>query len=358
MASPLKSLASRSSLSTCSSEGGDGEATPRSTAVRERCSLGEVSPCTTLWADEMSSDVGDSTEEACGVKAAAPESRTRGGKWRAVWCYERCYKSEEEAVRNTITEAVTGLGGSLICFKKARTFEARAPRMHPQSYALITDGREARPCMQALAAHPQNHPALIIVVSEQPKHNARVVRWAEGLPAEGFHVPVFVVRSAAEVAPILAKSALPLGGTAGTAGQQTVAGLPFNLKVITAEPTANCVATPTYMASTSPSMMLQRKLMGCGDATRTQQMPWPTPGMDATRSHEIAWSLVAQPSATEPKPIAPWPTSSEAPFLLEKSVEGVAQSVLCVLSAVVPSCAGPNTLEKLLALSAPEVYEE
>mmetsp|Transcript_19364 Transcript_19364/g.55527 ORF Transcript_19364/g.55527 Transcript_19364/m.55527 type:complete len:357 (-) Transcript_19364:50-1120(-) len=356
MTCTIVSLASTASFSTCASETGEGEATPRSSTSGERSSAVDTSPTKISWADELDAEV---PQESRAVRTAASAPRARSSAFRAVWCFERCFKDEEEPVRSAITEAVTSLGGSLFCYKKAKTFEARAAHMRPQSYALITDGREVRPCVQALAALPHNQPALIVVLSENAKHADRVARWAQGLPSEGFHVPVFVVRSAAEVRPILADSPLPRLRAGGMAGSAIAPQLPFNLKAITAKFGSQCSTTPTSMTSTTPTALAaQRQYMGCGDATRAHCAAWPAVSTDATRTVTASWPMLAHPMAAVSMPMSPWHTSSESPFLFEKSVEGVEPTVLGVLSVAVPSCVGPAILERMLAQSAPEIYEE
>mmetsp|Transcript_19365 Transcript_19365/g.55532 ORF Transcript_19365/g.55532 Transcript_19365/m.55532 type:complete len:356 (-) Transcript_19365:556-1623(-) len=355
MTCTIVSLASTASFSTCASETGEGEATPRSSTSGERSSAVDTSPTKISWADELDAEV---PQESRAVRTAASAPRARSSAFRAVWCFERCFKDEEEPVRSAITEAVTSLGGSLFCYKKAKTFEARAAHMRPQSYALITDGREARPCVQALATLPQNQPALIVILSENPKHADRVARWAKELPSEGFHVPVFVVRSAAEIRPILADSPLPRLRTAGVANSPVAPHFPFDLKALTAQFGSPGTATPTSMTSTTPSVAVQRQFMGCGDATRTHCAAWPVVSTDATRAVTVSWPVPAHPTMPVSSPMSPWPTTSESPFLLEKSAEGVEPNVLGVLSVAVPSCVGPAILEQMLTQSAPEVYEE
>eukprot|EP00428_Durinskia_dybowskii_P031825 CAMPEP_0170245368 /NCGR_PEP_ID=MMETSP0116_2-20130129/22469_1 /TAXON_ID=400756 /ORGANISM="Durinskia baltica, Strain CSIRO CS-38" /LENGTH=100 /DNA_ID=CAMNT_0010496241 /DNA_START=133 /DNA_END=432 /DNA_ORIENTATION=+ len=100
MTCALESLASSASLSTCTSETGEGEVTPRSTSSGERCASADASPTKVSWADELEAEAEAASEADPSVEARTATStpRPRTSTFRAVWCFERCFKDEEEPV--------------------------------------------------------------------------------------------------------------------------------------------------------------------------------------------------------------------------------------------------------------------
>jgi len=262
--------------------------------------------------------------------------------WRAIWCFERCHKVEEAPLRAAIADSAAELGGSFSCFKKAKKFEEILPRM-PEPYALITDGREARPCVQALCGGCGAMPTLMVVLSEKPKYASRLTLWARGLPQEGFDAPVFVIQDARELAPILRASELPIVEQPGAPQLLPALRLPAAPARGAIAPTA---ASPAAVASSSRAIIstspaaaataTRRSSMACGDATRTSPAPLAALGVQA-----------------------PWPSVCVlAPFLFQKCAEGVEPEILSVLAAALPASVGAGALEDLLARSAPEFYEE
>lgn len=103
--------------------------------------------------------------------------------WKVLWCYERCYKSENDELRQCLHLAVQGYGASLVCLKKARQFcrwlDSPAPR---PAFVLVVDWREAQPCMQALAhGTARTPPALTVVLCGAGQQQSRAEKWASGL---------------------------------------------------------------------------------------------------------------------------------------------------------------------------------
>ncbi|CAE8606462.1 unnamed protein product, partial [Polarella glacialis] len=70
-----------------------------------------------------------------------------------IWCHERCHKSENEARRDAFQASATLVGAQALLCKKTKQFAQwlESPTGE-QRYVLITDWREAQPCMQAIAA--------------------------------------------------------------------------------------------------------------------------------------------------------------------------------------------------------------
>lgn len=116
--------------------------------------------------------------------STASSSTMQGASWpRLVWCHERCHKQECEERRKSINETVKEAGASLVCLKKASKFAMWLAQAERSPFALLTDWREVKPCIQAASTHqPQNQPAFTIVLCELPRHYERASMWAQGLP--------------------------------------------------------------------------------------------------------------------------------------------------------------------------------
>lgn len=107
------------------------------------------------------------------------------GWWRLIWCHERCHKQECEPLRRAISEAARDAHASLLCLKKASKFAVWLAQVwdQRQPFALLTDWREVKPCIQAASAHPpQNRPAFTVVLCEVQRHFERASAWAQTLP--------------------------------------------------------------------------------------------------------------------------------------------------------------------------------
>jgi len=126
------------------------------------------------------------TQTAQGMEASLPAgggTDMQKGWWRLVWCHERCHKSEHEGRRQAIRRSVQDAGASLICFKKAKQFSLWIERAPRPLFVLVTDWREAQPCMQSIMQHlGQNHPVLTVVLCESPRQLGRAADWAHNLP--------------------------------------------------------------------------------------------------------------------------------------------------------------------------------
>lgn len=67
-----------------------------------------------------------------------------------VWCYERCHKEENLARRHWLMQAARNVGAKLLCFKKAKQFEHWVDQTEHRRFILLTDWREAQPCIACL----------------------------------------------------------------------------------------------------------------------------------------------------------------------------------------------------------------
>jgi len=113
--------------------------------------------------------------------------------WRLIWCYERCYKWENREVREKLRKALEGVGGSLTCLRKASHFVRWLDQATKPKFVLVTDWREAQPCLQALLAqNPESfaQPVCSIVLCSG-RQLGRATDWSRRVPAEAGPVCIY-----------------------------------------------------------------------------------------------------------------------------------------------------------------------
>mmetsp|Transcript_50235 Transcript_50235/g.106734 ORF Transcript_50235/g.106734 Transcript_50235/m.106734 type:complete len:286 (+) Transcript_50235:131-988(+) len=121
-----------------------------------------------------------------------------------IWCHERCYKTEQQDVREKLSEAASASGFALTCFKKAPTFAAWVNRTPPPPYVLLTDNREFKPCSYFLEEVPEHaQPILTIALVPEPKLFNKLAKFVAKTPRTPSARPVKVVQSEEEVYDIL-----------------------------------------------------------------------------------------------------------------------------------------------------------
>lgn len=223
--------------------------------------------------------------------------------WQLVWCHERCHKPDSEPIRQALVDVLwrTAGTGSFSSFKKAKAFDdwrVRVPAGEP--YVLFTDGREVKPCMEAMAMKdPERRPMLIAVLCEQPRQFARIKDWAAELPGKGIRDRVHVISDLCHLEKLL----LELPGTSAA-----------------------------------------------------------MPRLDNTPCHSVpvTWSVpvvtMRYPEVSAAPACSP---DGRFGFLAEKACEGVLTSPVAeVLSYVCPKGGSAEDLENLLRASSPVMYEE
>jgi len=122
-----------------------------------------------------------------------PTQQTRRW-WRLVCCTERLLRQggAEHGRRKAFEEATAVVGAELLCLRKAKQFEAWSRKPGTKPYVLLTDWREAKPCMDILAGRgPQNKPVFTVVICEVRGQYGRASRWAEA-HSENTAEPVYV----------------------------------------------------------------------------------------------------------------------------------------------------------------------
>mmetsp|Transcript_73713 Transcript_73713/g.205864 ORF Transcript_73713/g.205864 Transcript_73713/m.205864 type:complete len:313 (-) Transcript_73713:883-1821(-) len=103
--------------------------------------------------------------------------------WTLVWCHERCHKQGCDGERAAITDTVQDAGATLVCLKKATRFSSWMKQAGQSPYGLLTDWREAKPCMEAIeTCSPSDRPAFLVVYCELPRCRERATAWASARP--------------------------------------------------------------------------------------------------------------------------------------------------------------------------------
>lgn len=119
-------------------------------------------------------------------------------EWDLVWCCKYCHKDEAHALRMKIGNIVEKVGGKLICLKKAARLQQR--RAYPGRVSvLLTDWREAKPCMEHLLSSQVEFPQLIVVYTASEKQFKVATLWASTLPSQGVHQQIRIVCATEDV---------------------------------------------------------------------------------------------------------------------------------------------------------------
>lgn len=102
--------------------------------------------------------------------------------WQLIWCHERCHKPELDGFRSTMIKCLQEACGRLVCLKKAASLERRLSHIMKVPAVLLTDWREAKPCMQVLAESPNLNGVVTVVVYTECKQLRAARCWAADLP--------------------------------------------------------------------------------------------------------------------------------------------------------------------------------
>eukprot|EP00931_Biecheleriopsis_adriatica_P059787 TRINITY_DN3583_c0_g3_i1.p1 TRINITY_DN3583_c0_g3~~TRINITY_DN3583_c0_g3_i1.p1 ORF type:complete len:269 (+),score=36.30 TRINITY_DN3583_c0_g3_i1:82-888(+) len=111
--------------------------------------------------------------------------RRQNRHWHLVWCHEHCFKPDAAGQCRMLQGVALEGGGSLVCHKKAARFlEWLANNRTP--YVLLSDWREAKPCLEGLERHAgafRGQPLVTCVYTETAQIYERAHMWARGLPS-------------------------------------------------------------------------------------------------------------------------------------------------------------------------------
>jgi len=118
------------------------------------------------------------------VSRACSDGAERPLLWTLIWCQECCHKQECKLERTVINDTAHDMGASLVCFKKAAKFAKCMEQFSQSSYGLLTDWKEAKPCLEAAEACPPSarRPAFVVIYCQPPKCRDRATSWAVARP--------------------------------------------------------------------------------------------------------------------------------------------------------------------------------
>jgi len=106
--------------------------------------------------------------------------------WRLVWCFGGCWKDENAQRRLELDSFASQVGCSMVCFKKANSSFGRWVQGMPSPlFTVVTDWREAKPCIQTVQMHGQErHLVMMIIVCDTARQVGRAQFFADSLPPE------------------------------------------------------------------------------------------------------------------------------------------------------------------------------
>jgi len=107
-----------------------------------------------------------------------------------VWCNEHIHKPQCDAQRIAVSTAVAQAGARLLCLKKGAQFNTWAAAASRPPFVLLTNWREAKPCMAAAQQHPWSDPVFTVVICEQHVQYMRARAWLENDQRLAQHVQV------------------------------------------------------------------------------------------------------------------------------------------------------------------------
>jgi len=96
-----------------------------------------------------------------------------------VWCNEHIHKPQCDAQRIAVSTAVAQAGARLLCLKKGAQFNTWAAFASRPPFVLLTNWREAKPCIAAAQQHPWSYPVFTVVICEQHVQYMRARAWLE-----------------------------------------------------------------------------------------------------------------------------------------------------------------------------------
>eukprot|EP00427_Karlodinium_veneficum_P015927 CAMPEP_0169125758 /NCGR_PEP_ID=MMETSP1015-20121227/35068_1 /TAXON_ID=342587 /ORGANISM="Karlodinium micrum, Strain CCMP2283" /LENGTH=228 /DNA_ID=CAMNT_0009189341 /DNA_START=43 /DNA_END=729 /DNA_ORIENTATION=+ len=100
-----------------------------------------------------------------------------------VWCSENCYRSQTEELRKLLVAIAQKYDTELVCLKKVDRYIAwlSSPSSFQRHYTLLTDWREAKPCVQAFTEGAAAVPVAMFVYCDNALTFRRASAWARKL---------------------------------------------------------------------------------------------------------------------------------------------------------------------------------
>jgi len=103
-----------------------------------------------------------------------------------VWCHEHCHKSHNDARKKALADLCFEHEASLVCHKKAAKFGVWLSCTVQPDYILITDWREAKPCIDIISTGLRF--TQMIVYCDTDSTLRKASEWVNRLPAEAGRV--------------------------------------------------------------------------------------------------------------------------------------------------------------------------
>lgn len=130
------------------------------------------------------------------MQSVALQRTVSSDAWHLLWCSKRCFKQDQSQRMANLQIMVADAGGKLVCKRKAQQLTQRRPsfrwRSSSSPLVLVTDWREAKPCLQSLMveANANKWPSLMIVACDDQVLNRRASLWQQTLGDIGIEVVV------------------------------------------------------------------------------------------------------------------------------------------------------------------------
>jgi hypothetical protein len=130
-----------------------------------------------------------------------------------VWCFGGCWKEECAYRRQELQTLAEQLGSSALCFKKGNSSFGRwADGTPAHLITVVTDWREAKPCIQAIERSGKSCSVVsMVIICDTLRQVSRARALADSLPSEfgAVHVCVSSDTKPGDIAEMILKSFAP-----------------------------------------------------------------------------------------------------------------------------------------------------
>jgi hypothetical protein len=133
------------------------------------------------------------------MSSAASANIMKKSVWELVWCSEHCHKSENAGLRGEIAAVAEKCDAELVCLKKAAKYASWSSTACKRPFALLSDWREAKPCVQEF--DNGTAPIITFILCDTAQTFRRASSWARHLDSR--FGCVHVLSSIADLEPLL-----------------------------------------------------------------------------------------------------------------------------------------------------------
>eukprot|EP00427_Karlodinium_veneficum_P023046 CAMPEP_0169119226 /NCGR_PEP_ID=MMETSP1015-20121227/31435_1 /TAXON_ID=342587 /ORGANISM="Karlodinium micrum, Strain CCMP2283" /LENGTH=203 /DNA_ID=CAMNT_0009182075 /DNA_START=127 /DNA_END=738 /DNA_ORIENTATION=+ len=119
--------------------------------------------------------------------------------WELVWCSEHCHKNGNVGLRGEIAAVAEKCVAELVCLKKAAKYASWSSSECKRPFALLSDWREAKPCVQEF--DKGTAPIVTLILCDTAQTFRRASAWARHLDSR--FGCVHVLSSIADLEPLL-----------------------------------------------------------------------------------------------------------------------------------------------------------